>query len=340
MNDDHHDAEPLAQMTAGDPAAADPQASGSDRHLSVGVVIPLYNKRHTINRALASVFAQQLPADAVIVIDDGSSDGSADAIDPDFLSRIDLHRVPNGGPGAARNTGALRCRTDLLAFLDADDAWMPDFLAEAVRVLTARPECGAYVAAYDVGPNTHKREELLVAIPRTGAYRPGFRRDPRALKSYIDAMHSSSTVVRRSLFERFGGFYGRDRCLFGEDSWFWIQVAFAGPVWFDRTKRSHFHVEDSALGDAQAGRHPRRPALLHPELLRAACAQGLERSLDRLLAYYRLLETESLARRGECSEVAALQKNLTWPGWPGIRMIIRELRVHWRCARAKGQSEG
>ncbi len=304
---------------------------------SVGVVVPLYNKRATINRALASVFAQGYAPAAVVVVDDGSTDGSAEAIEAAYRTQIELLRIPNGGPGPARNAGAARCRTDLIAFLDADDAWKPDYLAQAAQVLGNASDCGAYVAAYDVGAHgDRQRVELLAAIEETGAHLPDRSRDPRWLKSYIDAMHSSSTVVRRDLFDRLGGFYARGKCLFGEDGWLWIQVAFAGPVWFDRAQRTHFHVEDSALGHARTGRHPRRPALMEPEELRAGCLPRLRRQLDRLLAYYRLLDTEGLAAHGACDEISGMRRAFPWPGFPGARMIARELRLHWRCTRAGG----
>ena len=235
-------------------------------------VIPLYNKAKTINRAIRSVLGQTGVDVHLVIVDDGSTDGSVAAIDKALLPSIELVREVNAGPGRARNAGAARAKGEFIAFLDADDEWEPGYLAAAAAALDAHPECAAYVAAYTAGAAQHiQKNVLLDLIPETGPRAPDGFSTPADIKAYVDCFHSSSTVVRTASFRRYGGFFDRERSLYGEDSYLWLQIAFGERVYFDRTSLVHFHVEDSALGAKQRGRHPRRPALIFPEPLYENC---------------------------------------------------------------------
>lgn len=106
----------------------------------VSAVIPVYNGAATIGRAVASVLAQRYDgAVETIVVDDGSTDATR-AILASFGDHIRTIHQPNRGPAAARNVGARLAAGEYLAFLDADDEWMPEKLARTVPTLAARPE--------------------------------------------------------------------------------------------------------------------------------------------------------------------------------------------------------
>ena len=107
--------------------------------LSVSTVIPTYNRAHLVHRALESALAQSTTHDEVIVVDDGSSDGTEQALAL-YRDRIRYVRTPNRGAGAARNRGIQEAGRDLVAFLDSDDEWMPGKLELARRFLAARPD--------------------------------------------------------------------------------------------------------------------------------------------------------------------------------------------------------
>ena len=267
-------------------------------------ILPLYNKADTINRAIASVLSQTTGDCEVIVVDDGSTDGSVEAIDKAHLGSIRLVRQDNAGPGRARNAGAALATGEFLAFLDCDDEWLPGFLEAAATALEQNPDCAAYVSAYSAGEGQDVQEDILLRlVAQSGPMTIDGFRTPAAIKSYVDCFHSSSTVVRRATFERYGGYYERDRCLYGEDSYLWLQVALGERVYFDRAQNVVFHVEDSSLGVKQKGRHPRRPALDYPEPLRASCPAARRVQLDTLLAFYRLIETEKLVAQGKAAEL-------------------------------------
>jgi glycosyltransferase involved in cell wall biosynthesis len=101
--------------------------------LKVSIIIPLYNKAPYVRRALDSIAAQSLSDFEVIVIDDGSTDDGAAIVTGYPDARYRLIRQANAGPGAARNTGIAQSRGEFIAFLDADDEWLPTYLDESVR---------------------------------------------------------------------------------------------------------------------------------------------------------------------------------------------------------------
>ncbi len=107
--------------------------------LSVSTVIPTYNRAHFVRRAVDSALGQSRPGDEVIVVDDGSTDNTAEVLAP-YGDRITYVRTANGGGGAARNVGVRLASRDLVAFLDSDDEWMPGKLELARRWLDARPD--------------------------------------------------------------------------------------------------------------------------------------------------------------------------------------------------------
>ena len=101
----------------------------------ISVIIPSYNRAHTLPRALDSVFAQTIPADEVIIIDDGSTDNTAQLIAEEYPQARYVHQ-DQAGVSAARNTGISIAQYEWLAFLDSDDAWQTDKLARQKQFLT------------------------------------------------------------------------------------------------------------------------------------------------------------------------------------------------------------
>ncbi|MBI3760227.1 MAG: glycosyltransferase [Deltaproteobacteria bacterium] len=106
----------------------------------VSVVIPVFNNAATIRIAIASVFEQQFDPDEIelIVVNDGSTDNSSEIL-RSFGDRIRVIDQSNRGPAAARNTGVAAAHGEYLAFLDADDAWLPQKLATIVPILDRNP---------------------------------------------------------------------------------------------------------------------------------------------------------------------------------------------------------
>jgi glycosyltransferase involved in cell wall biosynthesis len=119
---------------------------------SVSVVIPAYNREHTVGTAIRSVLWQTRPPLEVIVVDDGSSDGTALAVEAMHEPRVRLVRQANGGISAARNTGIREAVGEWVAFQDSDDEWLPTKLERQFAALDASPSppnaiyCGMIIA--------------------------------------------------------------------------------------------------------------------------------------------------------------------------------------------------
>lgn len=162
---------------------------------SVGVVIPAFNAARTIDRALSSVFAQALAPQAVVVIDDGSTDDTPSAV-ADRYPWVRLVTQANGGPSRARNAGAALLDTDWIAFLDADDAWFEDRISSQMAVAAAHPRAALVAAGWT---RAAARDELRGA-------------DGAAITLHWLAVLSgyflgpSGVLVRRQAFEEAGGF--------------------------------------------------------------------------------------------------------------------------------------
>ena len=106
----------------------------------VAVVLPAYRSSRFLGDALESLFAQSLPPDEIIVVDDGSPEDEEGVVRP-YLDRVSYVRTENRGPGAARNLGVSLTHSPLVAFLDADDLWEPQKLLAQVAYLRERPGC-------------------------------------------------------------------------------------------------------------------------------------------------------------------------------------------------------
>lgn len=111
------------------------------------VVIPLYNKGHTIIETLQSVLAQSFRDFEVIVVNDGSTDEGPEKIEQSFDDRrIRLIHQENSGEGSARNAGLEAALYDWIAFLDADDVWLPGYLSEIDGAIQEFPDAGMFCA--------------------------------------------------------------------------------------------------------------------------------------------------------------------------------------------------
>lgn len=100
----------------------------------VSVIIPAYNREHTVRRAVDSVLAQTYQSLEVIVVDDGSTDRTAEVL-ADYGIKIRLLRQENQGASAARNTGIKAATGGIISFLDSDDAWQPEKTERQVRLM-------------------------------------------------------------------------------------------------------------------------------------------------------------------------------------------------------------
>lgn len=274
----------------------------------ISVIVPLYNKRSTIERALRSVSDQVDVTTEVIVVDDGSTDGSGEFVESLDRANINLIRQPNAGPGAARNRGAAAASGSLLAFLDADDEWCTTFLKYGTRALSSHPECVAYVSGYNALKYSNARPNIIARLgKKEGVDTLSDIYSDYDLMEHVHAMHSSCVLVRREAFSRAGGFYDEDRCVFGEDSYLWVQILLSGPVYWDPEPRVLFHVEDSELGFAVRYRTTPIPISIHAKRLESNCPADALPLQRRVVSAFVAHDLRRLARSGSFREARRLR---------------------------------
>ena len=200
----------------------------------VSVIIPAYQSADTIGRALRSVAAQTLKPREVIVVDDGSTDSTRDAalaVNKD-MNNIDLlvTRQNNAGAGAARNTAISRARGEFIAFLDADDEWLPEKISGSLEQLQ---QAGNRLVAHN-GFIVENNNEVYLDIaarfravaenPFPAFFRQGF-------------ISTSSVVTRRQDVLTVGGF--DESLIVGQDFDLWLKLL--------STPGTKFQVFDEAL---------------------------------------------------------------------------------------------
>src|SRR5256885_6424615 len=113
--------------------------------MKVSAVIPTYNRRDYIRRAIDRVLAQTVPVDEIVVIDDGSTDGAAELIKSTYGSRVRVVQQANSGFCAARRRGVHEAKGEWIAFLDSDDEWTSDRNAQLLAAAAAVPEDVAWI---------------------------------------------------------------------------------------------------------------------------------------------------------------------------------------------------
>ncbi len=192
----------------------------------ISVVIPLYNKELSVQRAIKSVLNQSFQDFELIIVDDGSTDRSYIKAEELSESRITLIRQNNSGVSKARNKGVALAKAPYVAFLDADDAYHESFLATMASMLTHYPDAAFYCCRFEVV------DELGRLMQTKSALTSGFC---GVLADFFISYKKdrllicpSSFMANKAQFQRVGGF--AEDAAIGEDIHLWIQLALQGQV--------------------------------------------------------------------------------------------------------------
>jgi glycosyltransferase involved in cell wall biosynthesis len=184
----------------------------------VSAIIPVYNGVATIAEAIDSALAQTCSDLEVIVVNDGSTDGTAEVLHR-YGDRIRVIDRPNGGIAAARNTAAMVSESEYLAFLDCDDIWAPAMIERTVAALDADAKCVLVYTNCAVVDSDGKDlgSELIGA---------GVDHAPTLdeMLSRLWPIMPSSVVMRRTTFDECGGFSEEFRSYGFEDVIFWLRA--------------------------------------------------------------------------------------------------------------------
>ena len=207
---------------------------------AISTIIPVHNGARYLAETICSVRGQTLPPAEILVVDDGSTDASA-AIARAFGSPVRVLTQANLGPAAARNLGVAHATGDHLAFLDADDLWLPDKLVRQVQVMRDDPACEAVLGrvANFISPELDKSQAARLA--KTAAQSGEFA---------IGAL-----LIRRDAFLRVGWFNTRLR--HGDFIDWWAraaQLSLAYAVVPDLVLRRRLHATNLTLREPDGRR--------------------------------------------------------------------------------------
>ncbi len=290
----------------------------------ISVIIPLYNKRKYIARTLDSVFNQTMQDFELIVVNDGSTDGSDGVVREYNDGRLRMVEQANAGPGAARNRGLAEATATHVAFLDADDEWLPTYLERVLDILKRRPECDAVMSTCLLDtPETGVISFFEHLGLKEGVWNVDMCRSRKDRASVFYAL-SSTIVSRRDVVQRYGGFYEKDRCLCGEDLYLWTQVLFAHTIYRCAEPLAWYHKEASDLDVRPMGERQLVPVLTDPEQIRRNCPANRRDLLELVLAEYALATAHLLAAIGDADRAAWL-----FNAFPRMRTL------RWECLKLR-----
>lgn len=208
--------------------------------MTISAVIPLYNKEKYIARAIESILNQEIKVDEIIVVDDGSIDGSDLEVEKYLGENIILIKQKNMGSAVARNRGVDEARGEYIAFLDADDEWKPEYISRIKNLINSFPNCGAYITSEE-----HHRPDGLVIYPELHGVPPepwkGILPNLFELLQYSWAFNTSSVVVPKNILNEVGGF--PTGVVISQDVVCWINIAIRYSIAFDPSRAVIYHQD-------------------------------------------------------------------------------------------------
>lgn len=293
--------------------------------MRLAVIIPAHNRRDLLLETLASVRAQTVSPWRVVIVDDGSTDGTADAAEA-WLFRhpmecgVKVVRQANAGVSMARNRGAEEAGdADLLAFLDSDDLWSVDFVEQALRVFQENP---AMVAAtsdrMDVEYGRGWKSEVVHPWPVHG------RGAMRFLRKGVIAYPCATVFCARAV-HRAGGY--RPGLNYGEDFILTLTVASFGP-WgriesLPAVRRQFRHGAARQVTHLSRTFDPDVLVRFAEELEKECRRHGFAKEVSKVMAHKWRRAGKALAEAGRMREAGRCYKR-------AIRCCPWDLKARWR----------
>ena len=180
---------------------------------AVSVVIPTFNRRSLVLEAVRSALDQTASAVEVVVVDDGSTDGTAEALRP-LAGTIRVLHQPNRGVASARNLGIREARGELIGFLDSDDLWDPRFLEATTGHLRRHPQLAMVSTGWKSLASGRRYPQVREPLLQGDLY-------PRLMSMRL--VRTSTVLARRDVLLAAGGF---DESLeMAEDLDLWLRLA-------------------------------------------------------------------------------------------------------------------
>lgn len=265
--------------------------------MKISVVIPLYNKEKQIAHTLQSVFKQTFQDFEVVIVDDGSTDGSVAEVEKFCDSRIRLIHQKNAGVAAARNRGIEEAKGDLIAFLDADDEWKPEYLATQYHLSQKYPDCNVFACNYEFRNTEGKVTPTIIRkLPFSG--------EDGILSNYFEVascshppLWTSAVMVKKQAIQKIGGFPVGIKS--GEDLLTWARLVVKGRIAYSKKVEAIYELGE---GYVLTNLPPRRQDKGDPvgkELVRLLSVYPGKMALKRYISHWHKMRASVAIRYGE-----------------------------------------
>lgn len=287
----------------------------------IDIIMPLYNKASVVMRGVESIRRQTFEDWRLIVVDDGSTDGSGEIVRRIDDNRIEVIRQENAGPGGARNTGIAHAAAEYIAFLDADDEWLEDYLADSIKALEENDVSVVASMFYEWPEKIDVTERYASLGVFPGRHELTAADKPEIAERQIFFLHVWNSVMKTEMARKYDGFYAEDKCKFAEDTVFFMRILANEAFLIIETPLVCHHREDSNL--ANLAKDPLAPFLEDPDVVLRYCPKETLALMDGVIDLVALRAARKYARRGYKAEAVELV---------GRFAGVKELTCYRRCA--------
>lgn len=248
--------------------------------------MPLFNKEKEVARAIRSVLAQTVDDFELIIVNDGSTDGGPDEVRVFTDKRIRVIKQANSGVSAARNRGIKEAQSDIVAFLDADDEWEPDFLETILRLRSRYPQCVVYATSYFICRPGDRRRAVIRNLPPN--FSEGILSDYFLIASHSDPpLWTSAVAVTKEAINSVGGF--PKGIIAGEDLLTWARLSVKYDIAYCNKQKAYFWEPLSV--SSRPGRVPQTPDRVGnglQQMMREADSSRMEGVRDYVALWHRM----------------------------------------------------
>ncbi len=213
----------------------------SNKEPKVATIIAAYNAQEYIHSSVSSALEQTYPNIEIIVVNDGSTDNTSEILDR-FGERIRVLDQENSGPGPSRDAGIANTDAEFIAFLDADDIWLPEKIHKQMLIMKQHPDVvfvGSSPWRIDSAGNRIKKDPDPPFIPD----RPVDLHRPLLTLGNLRGLGPSGCLIRRSAYEEAGGF----KDVFAEDYELWIRISALGKFFLISEPLYYYRVHKGSL---------------------------------------------------------------------------------------------
>ena len=270
--------------------------------MRISVIIPTFNRAGTLKRAIESVLRQTLQPYEVIIIDDGSNDGTKELVSYSYPSIKYIYQV-NKGVSSARNVGIKYANGDWIALLDSDDEWLPSKLDSQVKAIRANPAIEFF----------HTNEIWIRNGVQVNQMKKHKKHGGFIFEKCLDMcrISPSSVLIKKDIFDNIGMF--NESLKVCEDYELWLKITSKFPVFFlDRPLIIKYGGHNGQLSNVSDGIEFHRIQSLKKILKSRILNKNHTSLIIKTLIHKSKIYANGLEKRGKKRELEGLKKNIEY----------------------------